>query len=600
MPPQRPTSSSGLSSSLMVSQDDYVPPVKYDPSVHVKAERGDSPMAVGDNDDDDFVDVDDEAEGLLADAEGVPMYSDSDFKIRQVASPFIVQRTLVSLYNLSKTKYLKLDPEYQRDVVWDETRSSGLIASVLQGYFIPPIIFNVLEEWETTDNGEDMMRHCRICVDGKQRLTSLQKFMEGKIGVSDSSHPPKKWFFCHPIVDGVEKQSNHNILPLKTKKFFESRMFCCYEYQKLTPSVEETMFQLVQRGMPLTPAEKMRAMSTPWANFAKQYENDYPAVLSLGRQSRASGFRQIMSIFCQIMEVMSPSTDKKKNREGAGWKPTYQATPSNLTKLLMDTPSLNESVKRKFKKVFDKYVKLIESCSQPDKDSPTGLTIKKDSCFAPAPEGLKNRGVFHVKTFSPLEVVATAILLLRHMDDRTDKMLQGDIMEMRVYLRQKNKDLRLNNTCWADSYQFIDVDMIQLRGGAGASRRRAPPVPQESLPIEIDSDTPDVKTGRRASTRVNQDRSSALPMRGVEQNGDARSTRSGRVGMSSLTASIANGSPIMTSGVFSPQAGWGGPQMVVAPMAPMTPMVQTIQPRKRLHGPDGNAGPGARRVRSRD
>lgn len=101
MPPQRPPSSSGPSSSLMVSQDDYVPPVKYDPSVHVKAERGDSPMAVGDDDDDDFVDVDDEAEGLLADADGVPMYSDSDFKIRQVASPFIVQRTLVSLYSMS-------------------------------------------------------------------------------------------------------------------------------------------------------------------------------------------------------------------------------------------------------------------------------------------------------------------------------------------------------------------------------------------------------------------------------------------------------------------------------------------------------------------
>lgn len=88
----------------MVSQDDYVPPVKYDPSVRVKAERGDSPIAVGDNDDDDdFVDVDDEAEGLLADAEGVAMYSDSDFKIRQVASPFIVQRTLLSLYSMSFT-----------------------------------------------------------------------------------------------------------------------------------------------------------------------------------------------------------------------------------------------------------------------------------------------------------------------------------------------------------------------------------------------------------------------------------------------------------------------------------------------------------------
>lgn len=33
---------------------------------------------------------------------------------------------------LSKGKYLKLDPEYQRDVVWDETRASALIASILR------------------------------------------------------------------------------------------------------------------------------------------------------------------------------------------------------------------------------------------------------------------------------------------------------------------------------------------------------------------------------------------------------------------------------------------------------------------------------------
>lgn len=501
---------------------------------------------------------------------------------------------------MSKTKYLKLDPEYQRDVVWDETRSSGLIASVLQGYFIPPIIFNVLEEMETLDNGQETVRHCRICVDGKQRLTSLQKFMEGKIGVSDSSHPPKKWFFCHPIINGVEKTSTHNILPEKTKKFFESRMFCCYEYQKLSPSVEETMFQLVQRGMPLTPAEKMRAMSTPWANFAKQYEIDYPIVLTLGRQSRASGFRQIMTIFCQIMEVMSPSADKKKSKEGAGWKPNYQATPSNLTKLLMDSPSLNESVKRIFKNVFDKYAELIESCSKPDKNSPTGFTIKPDSCFAPAPADLRNRGVTHVKTFSPLEVVATAILLLRHMDDRTNKMLEGDIMEMRVYLRQKNKDLRLNNVCWADAYQYIDVDLILIRGGAGASRRRAPPVPQGTAPIEIDSDTADDRAGRRTSTRANAGKSSTLAMRGTDTNGDARPTRSGRVGMSSLTASIANGAPIMTDGPSSPHNGWRQQAAPMAPMAPMTPTVSTIQPRKRLHGSDDNAGASNRRVRARD
>lgn len=50
------------------------------------------------DDDDDFVDVDGEAEGLLADAEGIPIYSDAGFKIRQVTLPSIVQRTLGDLY----------------------------------------------------------------------------------------------------------------------------------------------------------------------------------------------------------------------------------------------------------------------------------------------------------------------------------------------------------------------------------------------------------------------------------------------------------------------------------------------------------------------
>jgi hypothetical protein len=40
------------------------------------------------------------------------------------------------------------------------------------------------------------------------------------------------------------------------------------------------MFQLVQRGIALTPAEKMRAMSTEWATFARKYEDDYSLILN--------------------------------------------------------------------------------------------------------------------------------------------------------------------------------------------------------------------------------------------------------------------------------------------------------------------------------
>ena len=40
------------------------------------------------------------------------------------------------------------------------------------------------------------------------------------------------------------------------------------------------MFQLVQRGVALTAAEKMRALSTDWALFTKKYEDDYSLVIN--------------------------------------------------------------------------------------------------------------------------------------------------------------------------------------------------------------------------------------------------------------------------------------------------------------------------------
>jgi hypothetical protein len=103
-----------------------------------------------------------------------------------------------------------LDPDYQREVVWDEGRASLLITSILSesipsflfggslltravGYFIPPIIFNVKETTIKVD-GRDQQKYTRICVDGKQRLTSIWKFMTGQIGFFDSNVPQRKWY----------------------------------------------------------------------------------------------------------------------------------------------------------------------------------------------------------------------------------------------------------------------------------------------------------------------------------------------------------------------------------------------------------------------
>ena len=49
-----------------------------------------------------------------------------------------------------------------------------IIDSVFHNFYIPPVVFSVVQDEVP---GEDI----RMCVDGKQRLTSIQRFMDGHV-----------------------------------------------------------------------------------------------------------------------------------------------------------------------------------------------------------------------------------------------------------------------------------------------------------------------------------------------------------------------------------------------------------------------------------
>lgn len=362
------------------------------------------------------------------------------------------------------------------------------------GYFIPPIVFNVKKKIVQV-NGQEEERFLRTCVDGKQRLTSIYKFMKGSIGFLDTNTPQKKWYFCHPIIDGQIQISNRNVLPNAVKKFLESQFFCCYEYEDLTPDTEETMFQLVQRGIALTPAEKMRAMSAEWAAFARQFEDDYALIvnrtfpllslqrfsnknyLQVSKQSRASGFRLILTIFSMIHEILSSSRRRQYSRTSNSTRirptPPLQASPQALLRLLDSKNPIPTPLKAKLKAVFTRYEQLIKLSST--QVTATRFKVNANSVFDPAPKYLRanilnGEGTGHVRTFSPLELVSTAILIAVHMDGRSDEELLEDVKAMRIYMRRKHKDLRVNALCWATAWAFITSEMDIRRGHHGRLR----------------------------------------------------------------------------------------------------------------------------------
>jgi hypothetical protein len=143
--------------------------------------------------------------------------------------------------------------------------------------------------------------------------------------------------------------------------------------------------------------------------------------------------------------------------------PTLQASPQALIRVLEDKSPINPLLKLRFKEIFDKFEVLVKMSST--RITTTKYRINSNSVFDPAPDFLRGEDVEHVRTFSPLELIATAILVSYHMDNRSDAELLDDVKEMRYHLRIKHKDLRVNAQCWVTVWEYI-VELEQRRPSA--------------------------------------------------------------------------------------------------------------------------------------
>lgn len=74
--------------------------------------------------------------------------------------------------------------EFGQDVVWRDQKQQQLIDSLMNNYYIPPLIFGECPfscslEWPLKENvlavTERDGEETRVCIDGKQRLSSIQR-----------------------------------------------------------------------------------------------------------------------------------------------------------------------------------------------------------------------------------------------------------------------------------------------------------------------------------------------------------------------------------------------------------------------------------------
>jgi hypothetical protein len=137
---------------------------------------------------------------------------------------------------LNSNNGIKLDPHYQRGVVWPNNKMSHFIDSVLCGIVPNPLIFN------RSENNE------KICIDGKQRITSLMHFIKNKIPFVKND---ENIYYSSLSI----KTANCRVMTDKERGMFLSKSMPVIIYDNLSYTDQVDVFQRLQNGVKLTPGE---------------------------------------------------------------------------------------------------------------------------------------------------------------------------------------------------------------------------------------------------------------------------------------------------------------------------------------------------------
>ncbi|KAJ7436712.1 hypothetical protein FB451DRAFT_1108693, partial [Mycena latifolia] len=334
------------------------------------------------------------------------------YRIRHaLKAPRATTYSTEALYKQIHNGDIDLEPEYQREVVWPEAKQIGIIDSIFRNFYIPPVIFAV--------NAFDDGTETRTCIDGKQRLTSIHRFVEGLIPHKDPLTGEKLWYRDNPA---HRTKTAKKILPEKYRNMFDGKAVVCVEYQDLQDADEREIFQRVQLGVALTPAEKLKVLTTPRAKFIRALQDGFLNSESAGLggaalawdRSRGSDFRCLAQTVQCI--ALSPKTT------------SIQATE----KWLADTAPMAPAFARDIEGTYRVFERLV------------------------ADDARASGGKSTFAKIAPVEFITVGILVHRHKARLTLSGLAGAVAAMRADVRRVHDDIRNNGKVYKTMSAFID------------------------------------------------------------------------------------------------------------------------------------------------
>ncbi|KAF9530836.1 hypothetical protein CPB83DRAFT_892460 [Crepidotus variabilis] len=354
-----------------------------------------------------------------------------------------------SLYEKILSGHIDLNPEYQRDVVWNDAKQSSLINSLYHNFHIPQILFSVYQD----EYG--MVKY--VCIDGKQRLTSIFRFFHGEIpfkansSSSDGSAPgnKKEWFRKDPGVKG------RKLLGEVYQNKFKNTQIACVEYSGLGSQHEREMFQRVQLGVSLGPADRLVAINGPWADMVRALRSrinktaGFEGYLDWGK-ARGKDFQALAHIVYLSLNGTSPRK--------------AEPTPNRIESFLASSDGDVSKTRREVFQTMDIFCRIASS----------------DVWHEPLTVDL-----------TPSEFVLSSYLVFVHRTNLTDGQLSQAVGMLRSQSKKEGKkkakgEKASNNAHFKALLTFIHKNVGQLLDGGNletveADRRPAAQRPSERV-----------------------------------------------------------------------------------------------------------------------
>ncbi|UZJ56424.1 hypothetical protein CBS101457_005744 [Exobasidium rhododendri] len=316
-----------------------------------------------------------------------------------------------SLLAWIKSGKIDLEAEYQRDVVWSDKKQSALLDSIYRNWYVPPVLFSL----RSVRNEDGELEEVRVCIDGKQRLTSIAKFMRNEIPIYE---PRTNRAFYY--------KSSPKCLSQSKRDAFAQIQINCVEYNELNDDTEHEMFQRVQLGMQLSQGEKLAAKKGPWTDFSRELikrfidpHRDYYAksILKLDRGKDFLFLGYICLLYLNREErKYTPSAQKLHELYELGSAPSAQQRKDIIDGLTRWTALANT-------RPYDKNL----------------IVVKVNN---------------HRRPLAPMEFLFTIYLCMR-FPKASDSQLSSMFGELRAEVRREHKDVMINAKNEATIRDFI-------------------------------------------------------------------------------------------------------------------------------------------------